>query len=494
MNDYAEGLWLVRLVFQRGLAALFLLAFIGALYQFPALLGERGLLPGCRLAKRAGFRKAPSLFHWRCSDRFVRGTAWTGIVLSLAALSGVSESGPFAVSAATWLGLWFLYLSFVNVGQTFYGFGWESMLVEAGFLAAFLGPARSEPSLIPILVLRWMLFRTEMGAGLIKIRHDPCWRDLTCLFYHYETQPLPNPLSRYFHHLPRSIHKLSVAFSHFVQLGAPFGLFAPQPIAAFAGGFIIVHQLLLIVSGNYSWLNWLTVVLGVTALSDAVLAPFVPLAIPALEPRSAAHDGVLYALAVAVIVLSIRPALNLLSRNQLMNFSYNPLHLVNSYGAFGSMTRERYEVIIEGTPDETVTPRSPWREYEFKAKPGPVARRPRQVAPYHLRLDWLMWFLPFSVMVTPQGILVPGYDNWFLQLILKLLAGDAATLKLLGRNPFPDGPPRYIRASYYRYRFTTAAELKKTGAHWDRTYVGEYLPPVGAGSRIEEQNAALATA
>ena len=131
-----------------------------------------------------------------------------------------------------WLLLWVLYLSIVNVGQTFYAFGWESMLLEAGFFAAFMGPSGMEPSLVPVLALRWMLFRTELGAGLIKLRHDACWRQLTCLDYHYETQPLPNPLSAYFHRLPKAMHRFSVLFSHFVQLVVPFGLFAPQPVAA----------------------------------------------------------------------------------------------------------------------------------------------------------------------------------------------------------------------------------------------------------------------
>src|SRR5207237_2071470 len=141
--------------------------------------------------------------------------------------------------------LWVLYLSIVNVGQTFYAFGWESLLLESGFLAIFLGAATTAPPISIILLLRWVLFRVEFGAGLIKIRHDRCWRDLTCLFYHYETQPLPNPLSRYFHRLPKAVHRLSVVFSHFVQIVVPFGVFAPQPVASVAGGLLIVHQLIL---------------------------------------------------------------------------------------------------------------------------------------------------------------------------------------------------------------------------------------------------------
>jgi hypothetical protein len=408
----------------------------------------------------------------------IKSAAWLGILLSLCALFGLEEHGPVLLFTMTWLSLWFLYLSFVNVGQAFYGFGWESMLVEAGFFAAFLGPAHSEPSIIPILILRWMLFRTELGAGLIKLRHDRCWRDLTCLYYHHETQPLPNPLSRYFHRLPKFAHKAGVVFSHTVQLIAPFFVFAPQPIAAFAGGLIILHQLLLIVSGNYAWLNWLTVVLALTTLSDKVLAAVLPIAVPVFIARSTLFDAALYTLLGGVLVLSIRPALNLVSKHQLMNYSYNPLHLVNAYGAFGSVSKERYEVILEGTDAESITPDTRWQEYEFKAKPGALGRRPPQLAPYHLRLDWLMWFLPFSVRVKKHGIVTNGYERWFINLVHKLLTGHKPILKLFRHNPFPEQPPRFIRASYYRYRFTTGQERRAKGAYWERTFIDEYLPPI----------------
>jgi hypothetical protein len=477
-EGYGGGLWLVRLIFQRGLAAIYLVAFLSALLQFRALLGEKGLLPARRYLERVSFLEAPSIFFVRCSDRFVSGAAGLGVVVSVSALTGLSERGPLALSVVTWLLLSWLYLSFVNVGQVFYSFGWESMLVEAGFFGAFLGPTRSEPSIVPVLILRWVLFRAELGAGLIKLRHDPCWRDLTCLFYHYETQPLPNPMSRTFHEFPRWLHRFSVLFSHFVQVVVPFGVFAPQPAAAIAAAFIILHQALLIVSGNYSWLNWLTIVLAITASSDAVLHVVLPVVPPRLAARSSAHDAALYVLAGAVLVMSIRPMLNLFSRNQVMNFNYNSLHLVNAYGAFGRITRERHEVVLEGTGEDTIRDATEWKEYDFRAKPGRLARRPPQVAPYHLRLDWLMWFLPFSVRVA-QGEVVPlEYELWFVRLVEKLLQGDKATVGLLGHNPFPDRPPRFIRARFYHYRFATKEERRATGAYWQRALLGEYLPPV----------------
>jgi len=478
MGSYFGDVWLVRLVFQRALAALYLIAFLVVLRQFKALLGERGLLPVPAFVKHVRFLEAPSIFWWRYSDRMLDTLAWAGIALSVIALSGVSEIGPVWLSVDTWLLLWALYLSIVNVGQSFYGFGWETMLLEAGFFAAFLGPAPAKPSLIPVLILRWMLFRTELGAGLIKLRHDQCWRDLSCLFYHYETQPLPNPLSWHFNTLPRFMHQFSVLFSHFVQVIVPFGLFAPQPLASVAGGLIIFHQLWLIVSGNYSWLNWLTVVLGISAFDGSILAAVLPVTVPQTAARPLFFDGLLYVLGAATVLLSIRPVLNLFSKKQLMNYSYNRFHLVNTYGAFGRVTRKRYEIVIEGTDEPVITGQTRWQEYEFKAKPGDLRRMPPQIAPYHLRLDWLMWFLPFSVVVTQRGILVPGYETWFLRFIQKLLENDDQTLKLLRHNPFKNTRPAFVRVLFYHYRYTDWREKKESGEWWARQLIGTYLPAV----------------
>lgn len=470
--------WLVRLLLQRGMAAIYFIAFLNVLLQFKPLLGERGLSPVPAFLNHVTFRQAPSIFHWRYSDRILDVVAWTGLILSAGALFGFTEAGPLWLSAGAWLLLWALYLSIVNVGQSFYGFGWESMLLEAGFFTAFLGPAHMQPSVLPILMLRWMLFRTELGAGLIKLRHDRCWRDLTCLYFHYETQPLPNPLSWYFHRLPKTMHRISVLFSHFVQVLAPFFFFAPQPYASIAAALTMSQQIWLIISGNYSWLNWLTMLLGVAGFSDAVLVHVAPFSAPMLHPISPAFTVVLYLLGAVTVLLSIQPVMNLFSRYQRMNSSYNRYHLVNTYGAFGSVGRERYEIVLEGTNDRVVTPATEWREYGFKGKPGDLRRMPPQVAPYHLRLDWMIWFLPFSVAVTSQGVRVNGYELWFVRFVRRLLTNDPATLSLLRHNPFPAQPPAHLRALFYRYRYTTAQQKQAGGAWWTRQLLGTYLPPV----------------
>ena len=458
---------IARVVLQRGLGLTYLIAFTVALDQFPALLGERGLLPVDRFLARVRFRDAPSLFHLGYSDRRLAAVALSGMALSLLIVLGLPERWPALLSVAAWLAVWALYLSIVNVGQVFYSFGWESLLLEAGFLAAFLGP-RSTP--VPALLIwgfRWLLFRLEFGAGLIKMRGDPCWRDLTCLDYHHETQPMPNPLSWYFHHLPRPLHRIEVLGSHFAQLAAPVLLFFPQPIAAFAGLVMAITQSWLVLSGNFSWLNLTTIVLTASAMDDRVLGRVFPAVAPGAAPAGW-HESVVLAVAALVVALSFRPARNLFSRRQLMNASFDPLHLVNTYGAFGSISRDRYEVVIEGTSDERVTPETVWREYEFKGKPTDPGRRPAQWAPYHLRLDWLMWFAALS----------PSYaEPWLGRLVRKLLEGDAACLRLLRRDPFSGTPPRAVRATLYLYRFTTPRERRETGAWWARTRLGQYLEP-----------------
>lgn len=458
----APDYWLSRTVFQRALACVYLVAFVTAALQFRALLGERGMLPVARFVERVPFRRAPSVFHWRCSDRFFAGCAWAGCAVSAALIAGLDSLLPLWAAMLAWLVPWALYVSIVNVGQTWYGFGWESLLLETGFLAVLLGNDEVAPPIVVLFLLRWLLFRVEFGAGLIKMRGDPCWRKLTCLDHHHETQPMPGPLSWFFHRLPRPLHRVEVAANHVTQLIVPFLLFTPQPIATAAASLMILTQLWLVLSGNFSWLNWITIVLAVPALE-------LPADPPATPDAPLWYVVVVLAVAAFLLFLSHRPVLNMLSRRQVMNRSFDPLHLVNTYGAFGSVSRVRHEVVIEGTLDEVPRADSDWREYEFKGKPGDPRRWPRQFAPYHLRLDWMMWFAALS----------PSYAGpWFGALVERLLENDRDTLRLLRRSPFPPGePPRHIRARLFRYRYTTWRERRETGACWERTYVREYLPP-----------------
>jgi Lipase maturation factor len=195
---------------------------------------------------------------------------------------------------------------------------------------------------------------------------------------------------------------------------------------------------------------------------------------PVLAATPAWYEGLVIALTALVAALSYWPIRNLLSRRQLMNFSFNRLHFVGTYGAFGHITKTRYEIILEGTDNAGSS--EAWKAYEFKGKPGDPKRMPPQVAPYHLRLDWLMWF---AAMGPPERY------PWVFELAVRLLQGDRATLRLLRRNPFPDRPPALVRARLFRYRFTTRDERRETGAWWSRTPVAEYLPPLGLDQKGE---------
>ena len=463
------GYWLARFVFQRGLALVYLSAFLCALNQFGPLLGEKGLLPVPAFVQRTTFRETPSLFHFWPHDAAFTTAAWCGVILSLIALTGLSDRYTTWLSMLTWSLLWALYISFVNVGQVFYAFGWESILLEAGFFTIFLGPSAVEPPRATNLLLRWLCFRVMFGAGLIKLRGDPCWHDWTCLNYHYETQPMPNPLSWYFHNAPVWTHKAGVAVNHFAELIAPFGYFLPQPVATVAALITILFQSMIFASGNLSWLNFLTIVLAIPMIDDRLLAMLLPIRTPALQPASLPLKGAVYGVTLLVIVLSVNPVRNMISSRQVMNTSFNNLHLVGTYGAFGSVTRERDEIVIEGTDEVVLTPSTKWREYEFKGKPGDPTRAPPQIAPYHLRLDWLMWFAAMSEYYR---------HPWFVHLLGKLLQGDAGTLSLMRTNPFSRQPPRYVRAELYRYRFTDPKEKRETGQWWKRELVAEYFPPV----------------
>ncbi len=464
----APDYWLSRFLFERALGTIYLIAFLVARNQFRPLLGERGLLPAPRFLAVVRFREAPSLFHLRYSDRLLGAVTWVGMALAVSVIVGLPQSGPLWVPMIVWLTLWALYVSIISIGQTFYAFGWESLLCETGALAVLLGSSDTVPPILVVFMVRWLLFRVEFGAGLIKLRGDRCWRDLTCLHYHHETQPIPNPLSRLFHLLPARLHKAEVLANHGAQLVVPFLLFTPQPVASIAGALIVVTQAWLICSGNFSWLNVITMTLAIFAFSDSTLALVLPVDTPPLSPGPRWYDAFVIAVAALVALLSYWPVRNLISRGQRMNYSFNRLHFVGSYGAFGHVTKERYEVIVEGTDEPRLTPTTKWKEYEFKGKPGDPRRRSRQIAPYHLRLDWLMWFAALGT---------PDQHRWFERFVMRLLENDPATLKLIRHNPFRERPPTYVRARLFRYRFTTRAERRDTGARWVRAPVSNYLRP-----------------
>uniref|UniRef100_A0ABM5F0R9 Lipase maturation factor n=2 Tax=Pogona vitticeps TaxID=103695 RepID=A0ABM5F0R9_9SAUR len=500
--------WLTRVALLRATAFLYSVAFLVAYHQNKALIGERGLLP-CRLYLESVKRHfkgkiywdalsyAPTLF-WIVPRSSVDGAldafALAGLAISLFIL--VAGCANMILMAFLWL----LYISLVNVGQIWYSFGWESQLLETGFLAIFLCPLwtlsqlpkRTPPSRIVIWGYRWLIFRIMLGAGLIKIRGDRCWRDLTCMDYHYETQPVPNPIAYYMHRSPGWFHQFETLFNHFIELVVPFFLFLGRRMCLSHGILQILFQVLLILSGNLSFLNWLTIVPSIACFDDASLSFLFSSKKGAVKPQvleiQADEDAkgtdpllpygcyirkvVNASFGVLIAFLSVPVVVNLLSSQQIMNTSFNSLRIVNTYGAFGSITKERTEVVIQGT--SSLDPNNPaaiWEEYEFKCKPGDLNRRPCLISPYHYRLDWLMWFAAFQTYEQ---------NEWIIHLAGKLLAEEREVLSLLAVNPFEGrSPPRWIRGEHFKYKFSQpGGKHAGNGKWWIRKRIGPYFPPV----------------
>jgi hypothetical protein len=367
------------------------------------------------------------------------------------------------------------------VGQLWYGFGWEFQLLELGFLAIFLCPPldgrpfpRAPPPRVVIWLMRWLTFRVMFGAGMIKLRGDSCWTDLSCLLYHFETQPVPSPLSWYFHNLPDGVLRAGAVANHFVEIVVPFFVFGPRPARRIAGGCIIAFQATLIASGNLAFLNWLTIIAALACFDDGVFERTLPRRVieAARDAReraraSVVQNGVAWAYAVIVAYLSVAPIENLFSSRQIMNTSFDRLHLVNTYGAFGSVGRERSEIVIQGTRDEEPGETSLWVDYDWKCKPGDPAAPPCLITPYHYRLDWLIWFAAMSDY---------QHHPWVVHLVWKLLHSDPGALSLLAADPFGGERPRWIRAELYHYEFTKPGDANP--GWWLRTRTRNYLPAV----------------
>jgi len=482
--------WLTRFVVLRLLGLVYFVAFLVFCFQAMPLIGSQGLTPAADYLRHiaAGtsspsevFWSLPSIFWLDCSDRALTLAGRAGVLLSLLVLCGFANAIIMFV-------LWVLYLSIVHVGQLWYGYGWEIQLCETGLLATFLCPLldgrpfpRRPPPTLVIWLLRWLCFRIMLGAGLIKLRGDPCWQDLTCLQFHYETQPVPGPLSRFFHFQPAWLAALGILFNHLVELVAPWFVFGPRLTRQIAGLLLLAFQVLLISSGNLSFLNWLTMVPILTCFDDSALRGVLPRGLVARAQRAAAHavpsltlQGAALAYATIVSVLSIAPVRNLLSSQQAMNGSFEALSIVNTYGAFGSVSRVRPEIIFEATREERPGPDTVWSAYEFPCKPGNPLRRPCWITPYHYRLDWQLWF---AAMATPEQY------PWTLHFVWKLLHADPGVRSLLSKVPFGDEPPRWVRAQLYRYEFAPPdAPNGVNGAWWRRSLVQPWLLPLHVDS------------
>jgi predicted DCC family thiol-disulfide oxidoreductase YuxK len=465
---------LTQWLFLRVLAAIYMVAFASLAVQVTGLLGQNGISPAHTFFERVGasslgwmrFWAVPSLFWWNSTDMVLAGACWAGVVLSAVLFAGYLERMALVL-------LYLLYLSFSLAGQEFLSFQWDALLLETGFLAIFFGHTGAMQKTIAWLY-RALAFRLYFLSGFVKLASgDPNWRHLSALDFHYFTQPLPTIVAWYADKLPRWFQHASTFTVLAVELGAPFLIFAPRRIRLFGAGLLLSLEVLIFATGNYTFFNLLAAAITLFLFDDQAFRGLV------WRPRraniEAAPSTRAARIAAAAVTLLILPlGLVHIFENtgpQLpepldAEARYtSPFQVVNSYGLFAVMTTERLEIIVEGSDDGET-----WRAYEFPYKPGDVNRAPRWAAPHQPRLDWQMWFAALSDYRS---------NPWFVAFVEGLLNGSPEVLGLLEKNPFPDHPPRYVRAVTYDYRFSSWAEHRQTGAWWHREPHGQYLPPVG---------------
>ena len=470
--------------------------------QVDGLVGSNGMSPVNQFLPaaheqlgREAYSLLPTLCWFNSSNVFLHFLCGGGVVLSLLLIFEIAQ-------VICLIALFVFYLSLTIAGQTFLSFQWDILLLETGFLSIFLAPwqlrpkrAREPPvSRAALFLLKLLLFKLMVMSGVVKLTsgddswgwldHSFHWSALTALDYHYWSQPLPTLFAWWADKSPEWFKHFSVAFCLVVEIIVPFFIWAPRRPRLIAAGLIIFLQIAIGVTGNYCFFNLLTIALCLLLIDDAVCrGKDVRGSAFGAQPSTSLRAGSGRALpsrlstygSIAVIVVTLpinawliftafkpdapwpRPLATIYGRLE-------AFRIANGYGLFRVMTKDRGEIVIEGSADGI-----DWLPYEFKWKPGDVKRAPGWCAPHQPRLDWQMWF---AALGTPQQ------NPWFSGLVIRLLQGSRDVSRLLAHNPFPDQPPHYIRASFYRYRFTTLEEHRQSGAWWKRQALGEYLPTV----------------
>jgi predicted DCC family thiol-disulfide oxidoreductase YuxK len=467
----AERYTLVSWVFLRLFGAIYAAAFASLAVQILGLVGHAGILPAhdyLEAAHRAlggsAYRILPTLFWVNSSDTALVAGAIGGVLLGL--LVVVNRWTRPAL-----IGLFALYLSYVYAGQEFMSFQWDTLLLEVGFLAIFL----TGGSRIVVWLFRWLVFRFMFLSGIVKLLSaDPTWHNLTALEYHFWTQPLPTPLAWYAAQLPPWVLIGGTAAALAVELGTVFLIFLPRRVRAVAAGCVLLLQVLISLTGNYNFFNLLTMLMCVFLFDDAALRRLIPRRLESWAQSRAPIPGrmatvVAAALALLIVPVGLDRIWQTVARTDLpvigtLTRAVSPLFIVNSYGLFAVMTVTRPEIVIEGSADG-----QEWREYVFRYKPGPLSRPALWNIPHQPRLDWQMWFAALGTV----------RDNpWTVGLMWCLLKGSPPVLALLDSNPFAGGPPKYVRAQRYDYRFADRRTLLKTGEWWVRWPMGLYFPQV----------------
>lgn len=488
--------YITRRVFERGLGAIYLVAFLSLWVQIHGLIGSDGILPiadTIQTLKARGssvsFWQFPTIAWWFHSDVALHWLCGVGTLLSVLAIFRVAPGPVFLL-------LWVLYLSMTVAGQVFLSFQWDILLLETGLLAVFFAPwsflprlsTEPPPSRVMLWLVRLLLFKLMFLSGMVKLVWEAeatspniikCWTDLTALTYHYWTQCIPNPGGWFANQFPMWLQKYCCGAMFIIEIFVPFLMFIPRRPRLICFWLQVALQLVIISTGNYGFFNVLTIVLCFSLLDDAALAGILRLPSwkrfvehaayrrrPVLRPWLTVPIGLYVVFVNGLLIYDSCTYHQRLSPKlkQVSQFASSHVRSLNSYGLFRIMTTERREIVLEGSEDARV-----WKEYEFKYKPGDAKRPPLFVAPHQPRLDWQMWFAALGSYNSPR-------NGWFARFMDRVHQGSDDVLALLERNPFSDGPPRFLRAVIYDYRFTDFKTRRETGQWWTRSNMRLYAP------------------
>ncbi len=462
---------LTESLFIQGLGLVFLFAFWSLQNQILGLAGSHGIVPAApaihSMRTEMGARAlsyVPSVFWFNASDGWLQGVCVAGMFASLLLFASVWIRRRIWQRTAILFCLLF-YLSVASVGQPFTMFQWDALLLETAFLSLFTGT--------PLIVwgFRFLVFRLMFQSGCVKLLSgDPNWHNLHALRYHFMTQPLPNPIAYYAYQMPGWILDSFTLLTLLIELVCPFLLFLSRRWRHVGSIALIALQVVIIITGNYAFFNWLTIALCLWAFDDQSFGRLRGwFCGKALNAPSAFYRRLSQAAIVVLILLGLAQTAATFASSATRPFApllslISPWQIVNSYGLFAIMTTTRPELIFEGSDDG-----QNWKEYQFRYKPGDIKRSLPVIAPFQPRLDWQLWFAALDGDYQA--------DRWVGNLIVRLLEGEPQVTSLLDKVPFSK-PPRYIRTQLYDYWFTTESERKKTGAVWNRRFEKNYLPPI----------------
>ncbi|HEY3972417.1 MAG TPA: lipase maturation factor family protein [Candidatus Sulfotelmatobacter sp.] len=484
-----------RWLFLRALGGIYFSAFFSLIFQIRGLIGPNGILPARdylrAIAQSLGgwqrFWYAPTLLWWSSGSFALNALCWAGMVAAILLVLNVWPRGMLAICFVC-------FLSFVSAAQDFSGYQSDGMLLEAGFISLFFAPPGWRPGLgethpasrASLFLLQWEWFRIYFQSGVVKLLSgDPQWRHFTAMDEYYQNGPLPTWIGWYVEHSPHWFHAATVGATLALELGLVWMLFLPRRWRIICFFIVTPWQIGVILTANYTFLNYLVLVLGFLLLDDRFLLRLLParwknrLLIESEPPHAIRTESEnwrnrflplwrflkLSASAVMLLWIFYATTAQLLMRAQLPMapaIALEPFRIANQYGLFAVMTRGRYEIEFQGSTDG-----QHWVAYPFRYKPQELNQPPRIYAPYQPRFDWNLWFA--SLGSWREYPIVANTE-------VRLLANDKDVLELFAANPFAPEPPHQIRVLLWQYWFTSMAEKRATGMWWRRQLLGLYSP------------------